>query len=396
MAAPRSLRDCLNIDDLRALAERRLPAPVYPHLVGAAEDEITARRNVSAFDDAYIVPRVLTDVSEVKTATRVLGQDLSWPVYCSPTGSSRLFHAEGEGAVARACAKTGTLYALSTVATTSMEEVAASAPGPKLFQLFIFKDRGLTRDLIARAKAAGFSALCLTVDTPARGNCEREARAGVATRYSPSGIASFMAHPAWTLAQLRAGSFGIPAVAAASGGRSFWDHSRYVGEALDCSIGWGDVAEVAKLWNGPFAVKGVMAAADARRAADAGATAVIVSNHGGRQLDGAAASFEVLPRVADAVGERVEVLLDGGVRRGVHVLKALSRGARAVGVGRPYLYGLAAGGEAGVVKALDILRRELVTAMRMSGVADVRTVDASLLLDGPEPVAAPPAIRKVI
>jgi L-lactate dehydrogenase (cytochrome) len=378
---PTCLDDCHNILDLRELARRRLPGPMFHWLDGAAETETTAERNISAFDDEKLIPRCLVDVASVSTSTRVLGQDIQWPVYCSPTGSSRFFHPDGELAVARAAAAAGTYYGLSVMSSFSLEDVAAASTGPKLFQLYIFKDRDVTREMIERCKRSGYHALCLTVDTAVPGKRERDLRTGlgVPPKLSMNLVAGFARHPGWLLGQWRKGPLSLPNVAARTGSNSVVAHSRFFGEQLDPSVAWKDVREMIDLWGGPFALKGVMSADDARRAVDVGATAVIVSNHGGRQLDGAAAPIEVLPEIAKAVGHQIDVILDGGVRRGVHVLKALARGAKACSIGRPYLFGLSAGGEAGVTKALEILRTELIRAMRLSGCTDVRNIDESIV-----------------
>lgn len=375
---PRRLSDCHSIMDLRALAARRLPRPLFDYIDGGAETEWTARRNVAAFDDATLVPRCLVDVSEVSTRTRVLGQDLEWPLICAPTGASRFYHPDGERAVARAAAASGVLYALSTMATQSLEEVAAASSGPRMFQLYIFKDRGITRELIARCKAAGYGALCLTVDAAVRGKRERELRAGlgVPLRLTLRGMAGFARRPAWLMRHCRTGRLSMPNFAAAAGSDDLAAQTRFVSAQLDASLTWDDVAEMIGAWGGPFAIKGIMSPDDARRAAALGATAVIVSNHGGRQLDGAPAPFDMLPAIAEAVQGRVEIILDGGVRRGVHIVKALLRGATACSIGRPCLYGLAAAGEPGVARALDILHDEFARALRLAGFADVRVLAA--------------------
>jgi L-lactate dehydrogenase (cytochrome) len=378
---PRRLEECHSILDLRSLARRRLPSPIYHYLDGAAETEWTARRNTAAFDDHDLIPRCLVDVTNVATAMSVFGQELQWPVICSATGGSRFFHPEGEAAVARAASAAGTLYGLSITATRSLEDIAAVAQGPKFLQLYVFKDRSLTENLIERAKRSGYKALCLTVDTAVTGKRERDLRTGwgVPIRLSARSLASFAGHPFWFWRQLRKGSLSMPNVAEQTGDHNIVAQTRFIAEQLDTSVTWQDARRMIELWGGPFAIKGVMAGDDARRAVDIGASAVIVSNHGGRQLDGAAASFDALPDIAQAVGSEVEVILDGGIRRGVHVLKALARGAKACSIGRPYLYGLAAGGEAGVTRTLQILRSELVRAMQLSGCTDVKAVDASLL-----------------
>ena len=379
--APANLQDCFSIFDLRELARRRLPAPIFHYMDGGAEDEATLQRNTSAFDVHRLVPRCLVDVSDVRTATRLLGQELQWPLLCSPTGASRFYHAEGELAVARAAEQAGAFYGLSVAATHTLEAVASASTGPKLFQLLPFKNRELTQELIERCKRAGYSALCLTVDAAVRGKRERELRAGmgVLPRLSLSSMGRFALRPRWVLSQLRYGSLSMPNLAGGAAGGGLAANGRYLNEQLDCSMGWKEVRALIELWGGPFAIKGVMRADDARRAADAGATAVIVSNHGGRQLDGAAAAIDVLPQIVAAVSDRIEVILDGGVRRGAHILKALALGAKACCIGRPYLYGLGAGGEAGVGHALQLLRTELVRAMQLTGCTDVRSIDKSIV-----------------
>ncbi|HEY3656681.1 MAG TPA: alpha-hydroxy acid oxidase [Steroidobacteraceae bacterium] len=381
MSMTAHLARCHNIDDLRVLARCRLPRPVFDFLDGAAESERTARQNTVAFDDTVLVPRFLIDVSSVKTATRVLGQDIEWPLVCSPTGGSRIFHPDGELAVARAAGRARIFYGLSTTATVSLEDIAAVAPGPKLFQLYIFKDRDMTRELIDRCKQAGYSAMCLTVDVPVVGKRERDLRSGfgVPTKWSAPLVASFARRPLWSLAYLRNGALTMPNVAHRAGADSLPAQTRYIGQQLDPSVSWRDVREMIERWGGPFAIKGVLSADDARRVADVGASAVIVSNHGGRQLDGAMTPIDALPAIAAAVGQHIEVLLDGGVRRGVHVLKALARGAKACSIGRPYLYGLSAAGEPGVAKALRILHTELIRAMQLAGCTDVRDIAPDII-----------------
>jgi L-lactate dehydrogenase (cytochrome) len=331
-------------------------------------------RNTAAFDDLLLIPRVLTDVETVSTATHVLGQRIAWPVFCAPTGTSRLFHSDGELAVARAAAKAGTFYSLSTGSTYSLEDVARASDGPKMFQLYIYKDRGITRELIERSKRSKYSALCLTVDVPTIGKRERDLRSGfrLSPKWSPKSFMSFARHPVWVGRRIGKGALSLANFA----GRP--ERSWSI-EHLDTSITWTDVREIIEQWGGPFALKGVMSSEDARRAADVGVTAVIVSNHGGRQLDGTAAPIEVLADIVEAVGERIEVILDGGIRRGTHVLKAIALGARACSVGRPYLYGLSAGGEPGVTKALEILRMELTLAMKLCGCRAISNIDRCMI-----------------
>jgi len=377
------LDDCLNILELRDRARRRLPSAIFCFLDSAAETEVTLRRNSAAFDDVQLVPRCLSDVGKVNTSTRILGQDLEWPVICSPTGGSSFFHSQGELAVARAAAAAGTLYGLSTASTYSIEEVAAASRGPKMFQLYICKDRDFTHSLVERAKRSGFVSLCITVDTPVPGNCEKQLRAGVFGpwhKWPLSTALGFARHPMWGLRRLHKGMHWLANFAGPDGRPA---RAEVLVEQLDPSITWDDIRKVADWWGGPLAIKGIMSVDDARRAADAGVTAIIVSNHGGWQLDGAAAPIEVLPEIVGAVGNRLEVILDGGIRRGVHVLKALACGAKACAIGRPYLYGLSAGGEVGVAKALDLLRTELVRAMQLAGCPNLASINDSLIHGSP-------------
>jgi L-lactate dehydrogenase (cytochrome) len=377
---PKRIGECLNIEDLRQLARRRLPAALFDYLDGAAETEITARRNTAAFDEQRLIPRGLVDVRTVSTRVRILGQEAAWPMMCSPTGASRFYHPDGERAVARAAAATGTLYGVSVMGTYTLEAVAATGNGPKVFQALIFKDRTLTQELVVRAKRAGYLALCLTIDAAPRGKRERELRTGLGLplRLSAQSAATFALRPGWCIGQLRRGPLSLANLAGRAG-QGLVTQSQFATGQLEPSATWKDARDLADLWNGPFAIKGIMCADDARRAVDAGATAVIVSNHGGRQLDGAAAAVEVLPEIVQAVGSSTEVILDGGIRRGAHVLKALALGAKACSVGRAYLFGLAAGGEAGVVKALETLKAELITSMKLCGCTDAAQVAPDLV-----------------
>jgi len=367
--------------DLRECARRRLPRPVFDFLDGGAESETTARRNSAAFDYLKLIPRYLVDVSTIRTATKILGHQLEWPMICSPTGASRLFHPQGEMAVARAAAQAGAFYGLAAGSTYSIETVAAASEGPKLFQIYIYKDRSLTEELIDRCKQANYQALCLTIDVPVPGKRERDLRSGfsIPPKWSLRNAMNFARCPLWIVGQLKQGRMSAANFTQRTSNQSFIAQSRFLFEQLDASATWRDVRSFIDRWGGPFAIKGIMSRDDARGAVEVGASAVIVSNHGGRQLDGAAAAIEVLPQIVDAVGDELEVILDGGVRRGVHVLKALALGARACSVGRTYLYGLGAAGEAGVSKALQILRTELECAMRLSGCTDVNAVDRALL-----------------
>lgn len=363
--------NCRNTEDFRRLAKRRLPAPLFDYLDGGADDEVTLRRNTEAFDQVRLIPDVLADLSDLSLSTTVLGQQIDWPVFLSPTGMNRLFHHDGERAVCRAAAKFGTIYSLSTVSTVSIEEIGALTPAPKCFQIYIHRDRGLTREFVARCRAARFSALCLTVDTLVAGNRERDMVSGmtIPPRFTPASLLSFATHPGWALRYLTSEPFQLANVAdrISEGSGKLTSVINYINQQFDRTITWKDAEQLIQDWGGPFAIKGIMSVADARRAVDAGATAIMVSNHGGRQLDGSTAPFDQLPAIVDAVGDQVEVILDGGVRRGTHVLKALAMGARACMIGRGYLYALAAGGQPAVERALHRLQGEVRRDMILMG-----------------------------
>lgn len=372
------LKHCYNINDLRTIAQQKLPAPMFHYIDGGADDELTLRRNTDAFTDYELLPRTLIDVDSIDTRVNVLGQDLEWPVLIAPTGMSRLFHHQGELAVAKAAETMGTMYSLSTVSTHNIEKIAATGDAPKMFQIYIHRDRGLTREFVSRCKQSGYKALCLTVDVPVAGNRERDLVTGmtIPPRFSLASLLSFALHPQWSLNAILRRKIELANVKerieAAS--KPMGSIMEYINSQFDRSVNWDDAAEVVKLWNGPFAIKGILTADDAIRAAEIGATAVVVSNHGGRQLDGAPASIDCLPSIVQAVGDRVEVILDGGIRRGSHIAKALALGAKACLVGRPYLYGLAAAGQPGVEHALALLRGELERTMALIGCADIESI----------------------
>jgi L-lactate dehydrogenase (cytochrome) len=375
------LAACRNIADLRELARRRVPAPMFHYIDGAAGDEWTLRESTAAFDRWTLHPRTLVDVSTLDTSVTVLGQRLALPFFCAPTGMSRLFHYQGELAVARAARAAGTMYSLSTMGSTSIEDVARVSDGPKLYQVYVLKDRELCREFIARCKAAGYAALCLTVDVPVPGNRERDLRTGMTIPPSITLRSAFnvAARPRWLWRYLTSPSLVLANVVhkIADGSRNVSTLASYIHRQFDRTVTWKDAAWMAQEWGGPFLVKGILTADDARRAVDAGATAVAVSNHGGRQLDATPAPVAVLEEVVNAVGDRAEVILDGGVRRGVHILKALALGARACMIGRSYLYGLGAGGQPGVTRALEILRTELERDMALLGVRSVGEISSA-------------------
>lgn len=383
MFLTKKLKNCYNVSDLRKLAKRRLPSSMFHYIDGGSDDEVTLRNNTAAFGRYDLVQRVLVDISEVDLSTTVLGQRVEWPVICAPTGMSRIFHHEGESAVARVAAELGMFYSLSTLATTRVEDIGALTGGPKLFQVYVHRDRELSHEFVQRAKNAGFHALCLTVDLLAHGNRERDLRTGMTLppKLSLMSLLDILAHPSWVYRHLTTPKIELANVVhkISEGSSEVGSLLQYVSNQFDPSVTWRDAEWLMREWDGPFALKGIMSADDARRAADMGASAVIVSNHGGRQLDSSPAPFDVLPDIVDAVGDRIEVILDGGVRRGTHVIKALALGASACMIGRPYLYGLAAGGEAGVRRALQLLRAELELDMKLLGRTRLAELDASVL-----------------
>ncbi len=377
------INDCNNPADFRKLARKRLPAPLFHYIDGGADDEVTLRRNTSAFDNVRLIPDALADLTNLDLSVNVLGQDLDWPVFCSPTAMSRLFHHHGENAVCRSAWRHRTMYSLSTIATTSIEEIGALTPGPKCFQLYIHKDRGMSWDFIERCKEANFSAICLTVDTLVAGNRERDLHTGMTTppRFTLASMLSFFMHPHWSLNYLTSRKFELANVSAniEEGTKKLISVIDYINSQFDRSITWKDAEEAIRRWGGPFAIKGVMSVDDARRAVDIGASAIMISNHGGRQLDGSTAPFDQLGPIVDAVGDRIEVILDGGVRRGTHVLKALAMGAKACMIGRGYLYALAAGGEPAVDRALTKLRDEIGRDMILMGCNSVKRLNRARL-----------------
>jgi L-lactate dehydrogenase (cytochrome) len=380
----RALARCLSISDLRRLARRRLPAAALGYLEGGGEDEWTMRRNREAFGQVELVPRVLRAVTQPATATTVLGTPMPLPFALSPIGAPRMFHHEGELAVARAARSAGLPYGVSTLATQPLEAIADAAQGsPLWFQLYLWGDRSAARKLLAQARAAGYRALLLTVDTSVRSNRERELRNGIVLPNPELTLRTVLDgawHPAWSWHFLSSPALGFPNLSS-----SGLTSRQRLAEMFDGTVGWPDLDWIRQEWDGPIALKGVLSQDDARRAADEGVDAVIVSNHGGRQQDHVPAALEVLPGIAEAVGGRVEVLFDSGIRRGSDIATALALGARAVLVGRAHLYGLAAAGEAGVRHALDILAGELRTTMALCGAATLADLDRSL------PRAARPA-----
>jgi L-lactate dehydrogenase (cytochrome) len=368
------LSDCHNFHDFRELARRRLPGPIFDYIDGAADDEVTYRRNTASFERCDLVPNVLRGVDTVDLSVTVMGQKLAVPFYCSPTALQRLFHHQGEWAVAAAASKCGTMFGVSSLGTVSLEELRKTYATPQVYQFYFHKDRGLNRAMLERAKEAGVDVMMLTVDSITGGNRERDLRTGftIPFRLTLGGMLQFAIKPRWALSYLVHEKFRLPQldehVDMSGGAMSI---GRYFTELLDPSMSWKDVEDMVGLWNGQFCLKGIMSVADARLAAEIGCTGIILSNHGGRQLDGSRAAFDQLAEIVDAVGDRIDVMMDGGIQRGTHVLKGLSLGAKAVGVGRLYLFPLAAAGQAGVELALGLMRVEIERGMKLMGCTSI-------------------------
>src|SRR5215470_1453706 len=364
------LGDCHNFYDFRKLAKRRLPGPIFNYIDGAADDEATHRQNTASFERCDLVPNVLRGVTGIDMSVTVMGQKLAMPVYCSPTALQRLFHHQGERAVAAAAEKFGTMFGVSSLGTVSLEELRRAHKNPQVYQFYFHKDRGLNRAMMQRAQEAGVEVMMLTVDSITGGNRERDLRTGfsIPFRLTLAGMLQFAMKPRWGINYITHERFRLPQLEEHIDMRgSALSIGRYFTEMLDPSMNWDDVAEMVRHWNGQFCLKGVMSSADAKHAAEIGCTGIVVSNHGGRQLDGSRASFDQLAEIVDAVGDRIDVLMDGGVQRGSHVLKALSVGAEALREGRYYLFPLAAAGQAGVERALGLMQTEIERDMKLMG-----------------------------
>lgn len=366
------LAKALNIADMRALARARLPKMAFDYIDGGADDEITLRANETRLKAYRLVWDALCDISTIDLSTAILGAKMRAPFFIGPTAATRLFHTDGERAVAKAAHAAGVAYSLSTIGSTTIENVADVCPGPKFFQVYVWKDRGVVREALARAKAAGFTAAILTVDVPVAGNRERDPRNAFSIPPKPSLTLArqLLMRPAWTMDMakgppVRPENFVDIAANAPDGIMGF------INAQFDRTVTWKDAAWMAAEWGGPFAIKGIATPADARRCLEAGATAVWVSNHGGRQLDTAPATIDTLAPIVQAVAGDAEVIFDGGVRRGSDIVKALALGANAVALGRAYLWGLAAAGEAGVRHALSILEAETVRTMQLMGASSI-------------------------
>lgn len=371
----------INIDDLRTMAKARLPRMVFDYIDGGAEDEITLRRQVDRYADYELQWNSLVDISKIDTTTTVFGQKSPLPFFISPTAASRLFHPkEGELAVARAAQKAGIAYSASTLASQKLEDITAAAPDvPKIIQIYVWKDRGIVKELLDRAKEAGFTGCVLTVDTIVAGARERDPRNRftVPPRLNSKTVSQALARPGYLMEMLTSPKIGpVNFEGLDTGGRGVMN---VINDLFDRTMTWKDAEWMANEWGGQFAIKGVATTKDAVRAVDHGASAVWISNHGGRQIDTSVPVIDLLPEMRAAVDPKVEIIADGGVRRGSHVLKLIARGATSVAIGRAYLYGLAAGGEAGVDRAIRILKDDVERGLGLLGVPRLAGLDDTLL-----------------
>ena len=369
------LKDCHSFTDFRELARRRLPSPIFNYIDGAADDESTYERNTKSFDDCDLVPNVLRGVQDIDMSVEILGKKLDMPIYCSPTALQRVFHHQGENAVAAAADKYGTLFGVSSLGTVSLADIRKRYLGPQCYQFYFHKDRELNKVMLENAKNADVDIMMLTVDTITGGNRERDLKTGfsIPFKLSLNGIFQFAVKPMWAFNYLTHEKFSLPQlddhVDMSDGPISI---GRYFTEMLDPNLNWDDVSRMVEYWDGQFCLKGIMSVEDARKAVEIGCTGIVISNHGGRQLDGSRSPFDQLAEIVDAVGDDIDVIMDSGIQRGTHVLKALSLGAKAVGGGRFYLYALAAAGQDGVERALELMKLEIERDMRLMGVSSLK------------------------
>ena len=367
---------CNNVNDFRELARKNLPSPIFHYIDGAADDEVTYKRNTDAYEQCDLVPNVLSGVDKIDMSTTIMGQKIDMPLYLAPTALQRLFHHDGEFAVGRAAQKFGTMFGLSSLGTQSIEDIAREIKTPKLFQLYVHKDKGLNKSMLDRCKESKFEALCLTVDTIVGGNRERDLYTGFTypLKLSIKSMLEFITKPSWGINHITHKKFELSQLKdyIKEGTSISISVGEYFTKMCDQKLDWKTAEEIKKYWGGHFALKGIMSVEDAKRAVDIGCTAIMISNHGGRQLDGSRSPFDQLAEIVDAVGHKVDVICEGGIRRGTHVLKALSLGAKACSGGRLYLYALAAGGQKGVEKAMTNFRDEIERDMKLMGVSNVK------------------------
>ena len=379
-----SIKNCYNYEDFRNVAKKKLPSPIFHYIDGGADDEITLKRNTDSFNNCDLIPNVLANVGKPDLSTTIFGKKINLPVFLSPTAMQRLYHYEGDKASARAAEKFGTFYSMSSMANTSIEEISNISSGPKLFQLYVHKDKAITDDLIERSKRAGFDGMCLTVDTLVAGNRERDHRTGFTTppKFTLDSLLSFAMRPGWVFKYFTNKKFELANIKNKTDkgtniAKSVMD---YINEQYDPAMNWKDAEYCIKKWNKPMALKGVMSVEDAKRAIDIGCTAIMISNHGGRQLDGSRSPFDQVKAISDAVGDKLEIILDGGVRRGTHVLKALAAGATACSFGKAFLFSLGAGGQKGVERLLENMQKEIRRNMILMGCKSVKDLDETKII----------------
>jgi len=379
-----NINDCYNFDDFRKLAKKKLPAPIFHYIDGGADDEVTLNRNTDAFNDCDLIPNILNSVGEPDLSTTVFGRKLDMPLFLSPTAMQSLYTPEGDKASARAAEKFNTMYSMSTMASFSIEEVANISSGPKLFQLYIHKDKAITDDLIERCSRANFDGMCITVDTLVAGNRERDHRTGFTTppKFTLDSILSFAMRPGWVFNYFTNKKFELANIKNKTdkGTNIAKSVMEYINEQYDPAMNWKDAEYCIKKWNKPMALKGVMSVEDAKKAIDIGCTAIMISNHGGRQLDGSRSPFDQVKAISDAVGDKLEIILDGGVRRGTHVLKALAAGATACSFGKAFLFSLGAGGQKGVERLLGNMHKEIRRNMILMGCKNLTELNENRII----------------
>ena len=379
-----NLKDCYNFEDFRQLAKKKLPAPIFHYIDGGSDDEVTLKRNTESFNDCDLIPNILASVGTPDLSTTIFGKKIKLPIFLAPTAMQRLYHHEGDKASAKAAEKFETFYSMSTMANSTIEEISNVSSGPKLFQLYVHKDQSITDDLIDRCRNSGFDGMCLTVDTLVAGNREKDHRTGFTTppKLTLQSLMSFAVHPQWVFNYLMGPKFELANVAKKTDKGTNISKSviEYINEQYDPAMNWKDAEYCVKKWGGPFALKGVMSVEDAKKAIDIGCTAIIISNHGGRQLDGSRAPFDQLSEIVDAVGDKIEVILDGGVRRGTHVLKALALGAKACSFGKGYLFALGAAGQEGVEAILQKMKAEISRDMILMGCKSIKDLNRSKVI----------------
>ena len=378
------LKDCHNFNDFRKLAKKKLPSPIFHYIDGGSDDEVTLKRNTEAFNDCDLIPNILASVGKPDLSTTIFGKKIDMPIFLSPTAMQRLYHHQGDKASAKAAEKFGIFYSMSTMANNTIEEISAISNGPKLFQLYVHKDQAITDDLIDRCRASNFDGMCLTVDTLVAGNREKDYKTGFTTppKLTLQSLISFVTHPTWLFNYLTHKKFELSNVSKKTDKGTNISKSviEYINEQYDPAMNWKDAEYCVKKWNKPFALKGVMSVEDAKRAIDIGCTAIIISNHGGRQLDGSRSPFDQIKAISDAVGNNLEIILDGGIRRGTHVLKALAAGAKACSFGKMFLFALGAGGQKGVECLLQNMHDEINRNMILMGCKSIKELNKSKIL----------------